>query len=317
MACAVISADAMASFQIPVHELAALGTALCWAITSLISAWPAGHLGAFAFNRLRQISVALLLAIFVVASGRWQAIGWYEAGLLIASGVTGIFIGDTLLFTTLNRLGPRRSGVLFALNAPMTAVLGWALLGEDLPIAAIAGIGLTIIGVMLAILFGKRPGQSNQQAHRLEEIKGPLWAGVAFGLCAALGQATGSIIAKPLMAAGIDPFAASMLRVGAAAVCLSALMALPIKTVRPRGPLTWQVAGLTIFTGVLAMGIGMTLLLYALSGGKTGIVSTLSATSPVIILPMLWWRTGVQPAVGAWAGALLVVCGMGLLFAAR
>jgi len=58
----------------------------------------------------------------------------------------------------------------------------------------------------------------------------------------------------------------------------------------------------------------MTLLLYALSGGKVGIVSTLSATSPVIILPMLWLRTGERPAAGAWAGAALVVAGMALLF---
>ena len=58
----------------------------------------------------------------------------------------------------------------------------------------------------------------------------------------------------------------------------------------------------------------MTLLLYALAGGKVGIVSTLSATSPVIILPMLWARTGERPAAGAWAGAALVVAGMALIF---
>ena len=52
----------------------------------------------------------------------------------------------------------------------------------------------------------------------------------------------------------------------------------------------------------------------ALSGGKVGIVSTLSATSPVMILPMLWLKTGERPAGGAWAGALLVVIGMGLIF---
>ena len=46
----------------------------------------------------------------------------------------------------------------------------------------------------------------------------------------------------------------------------------------------------------------MTLLLYALAGGKVGIVSTLSATSPVLILPLLWLRTGQRPAPGAWAG---------------
>ncbi|MDE2385491.1 MAG: DMT family transporter [Alphaproteobacteria bacterium] len=298
---------------LPIHELAALVTALCWAITSLVSAGPAGHLGAFAFNRLRQTSVALLLAAYVALSGRWHALSIHDVGLLLLSGAVGIFVGDTLLFTAMNRLGPRRTGVLFALNAPMAAILGWALLGESLPLAAALGVVLSACGVMLAILFGGRPGQS----HHLESIKGPLWAGVTFGLCAALGQACGSIIARPLMQAGIDPFAASMLRVGMAAACLTTLMALPLPAVQPRGPLTWPVALLTIFTGVLAMGVGMTLLLFALSGGKTGIISTLSATSPVLILPMLWLRTGQRPAAGAWAGALCVVAGMGLIFLGR
>jgi drug/metabolite transporter (DMT)-like permease len=71
---------------------------------------------------------------------------------------------------------------------------------------------------------------------------------------------------------------------------------------------------LTALTGILALAIGMTLLLFALSGGQVGIVSTLSATSPVIILPMLWARTGERPAAGAWAGAGLVVVGMALIF---
>ena len=297
----------------PIHEAAAFGAAICWAMTALISSVPAGHLGALAFNRLRQASVTVLLALYVLASGRWQGLGLNEASLLLASGLFGIFVGDTLLFNALNRVGPRRSSILFALNAPMTAVLGWLLLGETLPFEAALGIGLTFGGVILAIFFGKRSGQT----HKLEEVKGSLLIGVMFGLGAALGQATGSIIARPVMAAGFDPFLASMLRVGVAACALSLLMALPFETVKPRGPLTWKIAGLTVLTGILAIGIGMTLLLFALSGGKTGIVATISATSPVLILPMLWARTGERPAAGAWAGAALAVAGMAMLFLNR
>ena len=83
---------------------------------------------------------------------------------------------------------------------------------------------------------------------------------------------------------------------------------------RPAGALTPRVAGLTALTAFLGLGVGMTLLLYGLAGGKVGIVATLSATSPVLILPLLWLRTGQRPAPGAWAGAVLVVAGMGLIF---
>jgi drug/metabolite transporter (DMT)-like permease len=71
---------------------------------------------------------------------------------------------------------------------------------------------------------------------------------------------------------------------------------------------------MTALTGFLSLGIGMTLLLFALSGGKAGIVSTISATTPVIILPLLWLRTGERPAAGAWLGAAFAVVGMALIF---
>lgn len=294
----------------PLYELAAVGAATAWAVTGLLSAGPAGHLGALAFNRTRQIFVTGLLAVYVLATGSWRTFEPEVAVPLLLSGFVGIFVGDTLLFAALNRLGPRRTGVIFALNAPMAAVLGWLVLGERLEPAAVLGIAVTVAGVVLAILFGRRQAS----VHAWEAVRGPLWIGVAIGLSAAAGQAVGSLIARPAMATGIDPFAASMLRVGVAAVGLTLLTALPLEAVRPRGSLTLAVAAQTALTGLLALAIGMTLLLYALSGGEVGIVSTLSATSPVIILPLLWLRTGEVPAWGAWVGAGLVVVGMALIF---
>jgi drug/metabolite transporter (DMT)-like permease len=295
------------------YELAALAAATCWAITPLISAPASSHLGALSFNRLRQLGVTLLLAAFVVVTGRWHNLDRVQLLQLLASGAVGIFAGDTLLFLALNRLGPRRNSALFALNAPMAAVMGWLFLDEALSQQAVLGIALTIAGVLLAILYGTRDGQ----AHALENIRGKLWIGVALALGAALGQAAGSIIARPAMAAGVDPFLASMFRVGVAGALLAVMMSLPIAAVKPRNAMTMHMALVTIFSGILAMGLGMTLMLYALSGGKTGIISTLSATSPVIILPLLWWRTKQSPTAAAWAGAILAVAGMALMFLGR
>lgn len=294
----------------PIYELAALGAATCWAMTGMLSAGPAGRLGALAFSRTRQLFVAALLGVYVLASGSWRELQPEALWSLLLSGFIGIFVGDTLLFTCLNRVGPRRSGILFALNAPMAALLGWLVLGEQLSGTAIAGIGLTLSGVLLAILFGKRKAQ----LHEWENVKGPLWIGVLLGLLAALSQAVGSLIARPVMATGIDPLAASMLRVGIAAICLTALTSLPIQAVKPKTRLTPALFVQTAATGLIALAFGMTLFLFALSGGKVGIVSTLSATTPVIILPLLWLKTREVPAPGAWAGAALVVAGMALMF---
>lgn len=293
---------------LPLHELAALGSATCWATTGLIAADAIRALGPFWFNLIRQVLVTLFLAVLALTSGSWMALDGQAATLLALSGLVGILLGDTFNFAAVGRLGPRRAGAIFALNAPMAAILGWAVLGESLPLRGALGIGLTAGGVALAVL-----GRMRADAHRLEQMKGTLAAGVLFGLGAAFGQATGSLIARPVMAGGIDPWLASLVRVGASGAVMAALAALPAAPALPR-PVTPAVWAMTLATAVIGLLLGMTLFLYALKGPETGIVATLSATSPVIILPLLWLRTRQMPRPMAWAGAALAVLGLWLIF---
>ena len=293
-----------------IYELAALGAATLWAMGGLISAGPSGHLGAIHFNRIRITFTAVLLALVALATGR--TLGVDQAGMMVLalSGLVGVFIGDTLLFLALNRLGPRRTSILFSMNAPIAVALGWMVLGERLSIQTLGGICLSVIGVALAILFGKRPSQ----LHEWEAVRGPLWAGVLLGLGAALCQALGSLIARPVMEAGADPIWASSVRLALSALCLNVLVQFNIRMFRAANGLTLPVFLRTCLSGIIGMGLGVTLLLFALSGGEVGIISTLSATSPAIMLPLIWLRTGERPALAAWVGAALVCIGTGLIF---
>lgn len=294
-----------------IYEAAAVGAAFCWALTSVITAGPAGHLGALAFTRIRMVMVLGMLVVYVAATGGWRTIGQGDIAWLMASGVVGIFVGDSLLFATMNRLGPRRTSVLFSTNAPMAVLLGWAVLGETLSPQELLGIAIAFAGVVLAIVFGKR----KSQLHQWESVKGPLAIGVALGLGAALAQAAGSLIARPVMEAGtVDPAASSMLRVATSVAAFQVAAMLPGGHLKPKNPMTVQVAAVTALSGFVAMALGMTLILFALKGGQVGIVSTLSAMTPVLVLPLLWWRTGEMPAAGAWAGAVLVIAGSALIF---
>jgi len=294
----------------PIFELAALGAAACWAVTSLLSIGPSQYLGAIPFTRTRMLMVFVMLVAYLAVSGRWHGIGEKEAITLALSGFVGIAVGDTALFLTLNRLGPRRTNILFSMNAPLSVLLGWVFLGETLSGRALFGIFVTFAGVVLAIVFGKR----RAQLHQWESIKGPLWIGLALGFVAALAQSVGSLVVRPAMEAGADPIAAGAIRTGVAAVGLSLLPLLPVPAFRAANPLNLRIAAIIALSGFLAMAVGMTLLLFALSGGKVGIVSTLSATTPALLLPLLWLRTKEMPAPGAWAGAALVVAGTALLF---
>ncbi len=292
----------------PVHELAALGTATCWAATGLIASDAIRALGAFHFNLIRQVFVTLVLAVVVLASGTMALPEWRGVAVLAVSGVVGILLGDTLNFAAVGRLGPRRAGAVFALNAPMAAGLSWLVLGEQLGWQAGLGILVAVAGVALAIL-----GRPASGAHRLETIRGGLGAGILFGLGAALGQAAGALIARPWMAGGLDPYVGSLIRVGASGLAMGALATLPQAPPRPR-EISGKVLVLTAATALIGLLLGMTLFLYALQGSQTGIIATLSATSPVIILPLLWLRTGQRPSAMSWAGGVLAVVGLGLIF---
>lgn len=292
-------------------ELSALAAALCWSFGGLLATNPARALGAVPFNRVRMLLVFVLLSLVALITGGWYTLTPNCCSVLVASALIGIFIGDSCFYAAVRRLGPRRTGILFATNAPMTAILGYLILGERLPASTTFGCALIMGGVFLAVFHGS----SSKPQHSFEEVRGKLPVGVALGLFAALCQAAGIVIARPVLAGGgVDAVSASALRVGTAALALTALLIFRSPTFRPERPMTLKLLGQVALSGLVGMALGMTFLLKALANGPAGLVSTLSATSPILILPVLWIATKERPAPGAWIGAVMAVVGVGCIF---
>lgn len=291
-----------------IYELAALGAATLWACTAIISTGPAKALGAVHFNLYRMGMVFCMLVLGATLSGGFTQNLLAHADVLLLSGLVGIFLGDTLMFSGLRRLGPRRNQVLFATNAPLAALIGWWFLGETLPLVAVLGVALVTVGVGTAVFLGRR----KEETHSLESTDGRLEVGIALALGAALCQALGLVISRPAMEAGVDPIAASVLRVGMAfaGLAVSAVVHQRRWPALPNRRLLLQ----TAISGFLGMGVGMTLVQFALIGAEAGVVATLSSMSPVLILPVLWLIYRRRPAIGAWVGAILAVSGSALLF---
>jgi drug/metabolite transporter (DMT)-like permease len=290
-------------------ELLALGAALCWAVGSLFSARAASRMGTIGFNRWRLVFACSVLWLAVGISGRWSPLAWSDAALLSLSGLVGICIGDTALFACMNRLGPRRSGVLFACHALFSALLAWWFLGETLWGAALAGSILLIGGVMVAVLWGRR----DTETHIWEVTRGRLLVGVGLGLTAALCQALATLMVKPLMAAGVDALAGSAVRLSAALALHLAVRTSRYAPAQLNAPLQLTDLRNTFFSAAIAMGLGMTLILLALQDGPANLVGLFSSVSPVLLLPMLWVAYRARPATGAWWGAGMAVAGPGLI----
>ena len=298
--------------SLPLAEAAALLAAVLWAFTGLITQPLVHHFGATATNRYRiTVSFTMLLVVSTVL-GLWDALDMNAISVLALSGFVGIFIGDTALMQGLKRLGPRRNSIIFATNAPIAAGLGFIWFGETLTSQLLLGCGLVLLGVMIAIWWGQK--SENNATHSMEKLTGRLWVGVFFGLAAAMGQAVGAILAKPVLLAGADPIAASTIRVGFAAVCLWTLRLLPLQWGKGKQPMTWRWALRSFVSANLGLVLGMTLLVYAIGHGEVGVVMTLSVTSPILILPILWLITGKRPNRYAWLGSLLVAIGCAFIF---
>ena len=72
----------------------------------------------------------------------------------------------------------------------------------------------------------------------------------------------------------------------------------------------------SIFLGFMGMGVGMTMLIYALKFGNPGVISTLSSTMPIMIIPILWIVTKNYAGHLAVIGAGLTCLGAGIIFLA-
>ncbi|HDY7882667.1 DMT family transporter [Vibrio vulnificus] len=290
-------------------EWLALAAALLWAIASLLSVTPAQHLGSFAYSRWRMGCTAVMLSSMALFTGGWSSVVAEHITPMMFSGLIGIFIGDTALFACLNRMGPRQAGLLFSCHAVFSAILGYFLFSESMTSMELLGSLLVFSGVVLAIFFGRR-GQSQ---NALETVKGAAWVGIALGLLAALCQALGGIIAKPVMQTDIDPVAASAIRMISAFLAHCLLRATGAKISRATQKMNGRIFTITAINGFLAMAVGMTLILYALRDGNVGMVALLSSTTPIMLLPILWIYTKQRPNRYAWLGAFVAVAGTAIL----
>ena len=290
-------------------HLFALGAALSWTLAGLFSHQAVLRFGSLHFNRLRMLAAAFLLVVmialtdgsFVLPMAFWQPV--------LLSAVVGVVLGDYFLFVAMRRLGPRRTAILFAGNAPFAAILSWLFLDEILSAVQILAILVGFAGICFAIIYGKR----RDLLHIWEAITPPLWIGLAAGFLAATGQAIGVLMLRPVMHAGADPLLVGLIRVSVAALIF--WLSWPFDRKKSEHPLLpdARMSMLILANGFFGLSFGVFLLLKALEIGSVAEVTILSSVSPVMILPFVWYKTGKCPPWGAWFGALLVVASAILL----
>ncbi|EYR77377.1 DMT family transporter [Shinella sp. 838] len=286
-------------------EILALCAAICIAMSSMLVSELRGRLPLLDLARLQMGTAFFMTAAVSLAVGGWRTIGLWQLGFLAVSSLFGIIIASTTYFAAIYTAGPRTTALLFSLTAPFAVLFGYLFLGETIDGQQGAGIACVLLGILLAI--GARGTAKSKGTERIS------WLGIVLGVVTALGQALGSLAARPAMAAGAEPFTAMAVRSGIAALFFLLLMAVPHPVVKPAAQIGKRSLSLAVGSAFFGVGLGMSLLMAALAHGSVGIVSTLSSMTPVVILPMIWARTGAVPPPLAWLGAALAVAGTALI----
>lgn len=287
-------------------ELAALGTAACWTVTVLAFEAAGRRVGSLPVNFLRLLLGLLFLTTWTtLSSGRPLPIdaplrNWLWMGL---SGLVGFVLADLCLFRAFVLIGARATMIIYSLVPPMSALAGGMLLGEVLPGRVWLAMSVSIAGICLVILV--RGGGRVTLAHPVR--------GILLALAGALGQALGLVISKHGMG-GLGMFAATQIRILAAAAAFLALIPLLRQTGRIRAALgdrkALRIVTLGSFFGPF---LGVSLSLAAVRGLDVGAAATIMSMVPVFILlpeALLLHRRVRAPEI---AGAVVAVCGIALL----
>lgn len=292
-----------------IGELAALSTAFSWTITGLAFESAGKKVGSTVLNFITLIFGFSFLSIFTYFTrGHLFPVdasvhNWVWLSL---SGIIGFFIGDLFLFQSYIEIGTRISLLILASSPPITAILGFVFLKEEISIAGVLGMLITFLGISIVILSKDSGEKRFKFTHSIK--------GLIFAFLGAIGQSVGTILSK-LGMNGYNAFAATQIRVLAGFISLVILFSYLNKWSDIKRAIGNKKAIATIALGsVFGSFLGVSLQLVSLQHVSAGITTTITSITPVIIIPFSIFVYKEKIKTKEILGAILSVSGVGVLF---
>ncbi len=290
-------------------ELAALATAVFWTITALAFESAGKRIGSLSLNLIRLVIGFVFLTLFLgIFRGQPLPLNasTHQLFWLSVSGVIGFTLGDFFLFKAFILIGSRISMLIMALVPPLTALIGWIVMGERLSPANFLGMALVVGGISLVVLE-RTPDQKQVRFSR------PL-RGVLAALGGAVGQAVGLVLSKYGMG-DYDAFGATQIRIIAGTLGFGAVVTVMGLWPRVVSALRDSRAVATMSLGsFFGPFLGVSFSLLAIRYTETGVAATIMAIVPVLIIApsVILFKEKVGPR--EFVGACLAVLGVAVLF---
>ena len=282
--------------------LCALGSAITWAVTSLLVRSLNPHFTSVGINALRSAVGGALLTAYVLATGGVQpflAVSGWALLLMTVSIVAAIGVGDTLFFESTRTLGLGRAMTITTSYPVLAAILAATFLDEPLTLPVVVGTLMTLGGLTLIVMTKADGG-----------AEGIPWIGVGAAALAAVGWAVSVVLMKaPLRE--VDATLAQAIRIPIAALLLfctpwarGSLGALRAS----RGTALARFALLSALTAVSSV-----MFVASIKYVGVTVASVLSSTAPLFAIPLGVVFLGERLPLLAVLGAVVTVAGIVVL----
>lgn len=296
-------------------EFAALGAAVSWALAPILYRRALFKMKPISANIVRCASNAAVLVIILFALGKAGAVAALPIEavvVIVASGLIGLGIGDTLYMFGLNWVGVGRA-VPLATSYPLFSLV-WAtfLLGEPIAATAVLGAFVILLGIWLL---------SRENNGSLAEVKGKF---ALIGVIASLGAAISWSVSITLMnfavtVANLSSFDVNyaVVTTRIAAIALLLLMFAPVLD-RSHGFLEVKRSTLIELCvgGLIANAVGWLLMNYSFLNILEAQAVPISSTTPLFSAIAGFALFHEKVTASNALGAIVVVVGIFLIFMA-
>ncbi|MCE1188618.1 MAG: DMT family transporter [Ignavibacteria bacterium] len=288
-------------------EIASLITALLWACSSVVFTEASKRIGSNQINldRLIVSSLMLLATILIIGNIAWPLP--QQSMFLILSGMVGLIMGDGFLFKAFKLIGARYSMLIMSFVPAISAILAYFFLHEALSWLVILGMTLTLTGIIIVVTDRTGGAPKNKLT----------FSGGLYAFLGALGQAIGLLWAKSAFASGeINGFMAAFVRIASSTIVFLPVMMFVGKYRNPVKVYSNDKKSLylTMAGSILGPYLGITFSLLAVKNTDVGIASTLMATVPILMLPVLRITYKEKITFRSLVGSVVTVSGVAVLF---
>ena len=299
-----------------IGELAALGTSLCFSLSSILFTSSGRELGSILVNRARLLfAILFVIVLHTILYGQPLPLNagnerWFWLGL---SGFVGLALGDSSLFQAFILIGPRLSMLMMALAPVMSVILAWVFLGEALSPMTILGIIVTVAGVLI-VVGERRGGEVEAKVEPTNRRRYLL--GLMFGLGGGLGQAGGLVLSKLGLAGGFPALSGNLIRLIVAGIIIWGLAIVNRQLISSYRELKAHPRAVMYVTigAIIGPIAGVWLNLVSVQNTNLGVSSTLASLMPIFLIPISYFVYGERITKQAIVGTFVAFIGIVLLF---